>query len=314
MTISVIIVSYNTCAMTLTCLRTLYENLGGMSAEVWVVDNASSDDSVTAIQRDFPDVHIIANDTNRGFGAANNRAIQRSTGDYLLLLNSDAFIKLRSIQALVACMQDNPSAGVVGPKLLNEDGSLQRSCYRYPTPFRALCESLFITASFPRSKLVGDYRAWPHDSELPVDFVIGACMLVRRSALAQVGLFDERFFLYAEETDWCLRFHKAGWKILFTPQAEVVHLIQGSGKAQSERVFNEFRHANETFINKHYGAPGLWLYRVSQIIGAGARLVLLGTLGLLGVTRRIDPHHSAAEWRRILSWNLGFRGPRLRSP
>ena len=138
-------------------------------------------------------------------------------------------------------------------------------------------------------------------------------MLVRRSALEEVGLFDERFFLYAEETDWCLRFHKAGWKILFTPQAEVVHLNQGSGKAQSERVFNEFRHASETFIGKHYGFPGLWFYRGTQVIGASARVVLLGALDLLGVARRSGEHHSAAEWRRILGWSLGFRGPRLRN-
>ena len=214
--ISAIVVSYNTRAMTLDCLRDLYADLGDTPAEVFVVDNASTDGSAGTIREQFPRTIVIDNTTNAGFGAANNQAIRRATGTYLLLLNSDAMVKAGAIGALVEQMRSDGRIAVVGPRLLNADGSLQASCYKFPGPARSIFENTLLTAAFPNHRVVGDYRAWNHDAARGVELAIGACLLVRRVAVDEIGLFDEDFFLYAEETDWLYRFHRAGWKIWFT--------------------------------------------------------------------------------------------------
>jgi GT2 family glycosyltransferase len=313
-TITVIIVSYNTRQMTLECLRTLYANVGAATAEVFVVDNASTDGSADAIRDAFPQVRLIRNQKNQGFGPANNQAIRLASGTYICLLNSDAFPLPHAIERLIAYMDAHPKAAIVGPRLLNGDGSLQRSCHRFPSPWRATCEYLLLTAAFPRSGLVGDYRTWSHDSEREVDFVIGACMLVRRAAIEVVGLFDEDFFFYSEETDWCRRFQKCGWKICFTASAEVSHLNGASGAAQPDAVFNEFRRAQERFIRKHYGFFGLALIRFVVVIGAGLRVAAFGLLAALP-RNRAKRLELCRKWTRILTWTLGRRGPGLnRSP
>jgi GT2 family glycosyltransferase len=200
-TVSVIIVSFNTRQMTLDCLRALDDALAAdglaSAAEVLVVDNGSTDGSAAAVREAFPDVVLIENQTNRGFSAANNQAIRVAKGERVLLLNSDAFPRAGAIAALMRYLDEHPRVAAVGPRLLNADGSLQPSCFRFAGPWRSVCENLLLSAAFPNSRLVGDFRAWPHDAERDdVDFVIGACMLVRRAAIEQVGVFDEAFFLY----------------------------------------------------------------------------------------------------------------------
>jgi N-acetylglucosaminyl-diphospho-decaprenol L-rhamnosyltransferase len=287
----------------------LYADLGGMAAEVFVVDNGSGDDSVAAVRAAFPAVVVIEVGRNAGFGAANNLAIARATGEFVLLLNTDAFVRPGAVAALVGYLRDHPRTAVVGPRLLNADGSLQRSCYKFPSPARAFCEHALLTAAFPNNRLLGDYRAWPHDAEREVEFVIGACMLVRRSAIEQVGGFDERFFMYSEETDWCRRFRDAGWAVAFTPAAEVVHLNGGSGRRQPDRVFNEFRLSAERYVRKHHGGVGLAMFRACLIGGACVRIAAFGVRALMpggGQGRGM-----VRQWVRILAWNLGFRGPAL---
>lgn len=312
-TITVIIVSYNTRQMTLECLRTLYANAGGANLEVFVVDNASNDGSAQAIRDVFPQAHLIRNEQNVGFGPANNQAIRLATSEYILLLNSDAFPRPHAIERLIAYLDAHPDTAIVGPRLLNRDDSLQRSCYRFPTPWRMACEYLLLTAAFPNNRWFGDYRAWPHDSEREVDFVIGACMLVRRAAIQEAGLFDEDFFFYSEETDWCRRFHRAGWKICFTPHAQVQHLNGASGAAQPDAVFNEFRRAQERFIRKHDGPLGLAVVRIVVVIGAALRVA---AFFLLSAAKGKRAQHWAAcrKWTRILAWTLGRRGPGLKKP
>jgi hypothetical protein len=308
--LSVIIVSYNTRDLTLRCLTDLYADLKGMAAEVFVVDNGSSDDSVAMISQTFPAVVLIESATNRGFGPANNLAMARAVGEFILLLNSDAFVRPGAVAALIDYLRTHPSTVVVGPRLLNADGSLQRSCYRFPGPFRAICEHLLLTAAFPRNSLVGDYRRWEHDADRVVDFVIGACVLLRREAVEQVGMFDEAFFMYAEETDLCRRLKDRGWTVAFTPSAQVVHLNGGSGKAQSDRVFNEFGRGGERYIRKHHGVVGLAVFRVAMIFGSLVRITMFGALALLP-GRRERAMALVRKWVRILTWNLGHRGEGL---
>jgi GT2 family glycosyltransferase len=297
--------------MTLECLGTLYASLRGVDAEIFVVDNGSQDGSAAAIRDAFPAVNVIANVENRGFAAANNQAIRVSRGEYVLLLNSDAFPKSDAVQRLVAYLDANPGVAVVGPRVLNRDESLQKSCYPFPGPWRAVCDYLLLTAAFPNSRLFGDYRAWAHDDERVVDFVIGACMLVRRCALDQVGLLDEDFFFYGEEADWCRRFHSAKWKVCFTPSAEIYHLNGASGATQPDRVLNEFRRAQERFMRKHHGMAALILFRIVVVLGSVLRIAAFGVIALVAPGKRSARLALVRKWCRILLWTLGRRGPGL---
>jgi GT2 family glycosyltransferase len=306
--ISVIIVSYNTCDMTLKCLADLYAELNTIRAEVFVVDNASADRSVEAIRTNFPDVHVIANTQNRGFGAANNQALKTARGEFLLLLNSDAFIKPGAIAALIGALRQDPKAGAVGPRLLNRDGSLQISCFRFPSPFRAWVENLWISTAFPHHPIIGDYRRWPHDAPRVVDWVIGACLLVRREVYEKVGGFDERFFMYAEETDWQRRIRDAGWTIVFTPAAQVIHLGGISGAGEKPRINRHFFQSLDYYERQHHGILGLILLRIAMIVGSFLRLGLWLAASIQPRRRVVAfgklRHHARLLGRQLSCWSL----------
>ncbi len=298
--LSVIIVSYNTRDVTLECLRRLRDGLGGIAAEVIVVDNASHDGSPEQIRDQFGDVQLIASQRNLGFGSANNIAMQRAKGRYVLLLNSDAYVEQAAIGALKGYLEAHDNAGVVGPKLLNADGTLQRSCFRYPTPMRAWLENMGIARLCkPRSRL-GDYRQWAHDEAGPVDWAVGACLLVRHEVIERVGGFDERFFMYAEETDWQKRIRDAGWSIHFNPAARVMHLGGASGASDQVRVNRHFFDSLDAYQVKHHGWIGLIAFRGAMVIGALARLPGWSLAYLLRPTRRVR----AAGKVRLYAWLL----------
>ena len=272
--ISAIIVSYNTREMTLECLRTLETELRGCDTEIFLVDNASHDGSAEAVRAAFPRVRVIANAVNTGFGAANNRAMQEARGRYYLLLNSDAFPLPGALGKLVEYLQEHPAVGVVGPRLLNADGSMQLSCFRFPTPRQTWCENLWLSSLFPQHPVLGNYRRWPHDRERLVDWVGGACMLLRREVVEEVGGFDERFFLYAEETDWQRRMRDAGWEIAFTPTSVVTHLGGASGASTKARTNRHFFDSLDRYERKHHGLTGLVSLRAAMIAGCGLRAIL----------------------------------------
>jgi GT2 family glycosyltransferase len=278
--LSVIIISFNTRAMTLRCLATLSESLGNLDTEIFVVDNSSRDGSAEAIREQYPSVILIENERNAGFGAANNLAMQQAKGKYLLLLNSDAFPQSGAIAQLVAYLDGHPEVGVVGPRLLNEDRTLQRSCFRFPTPLQAWLENLWITALVADHPYFGDYRRWAHDRERDVDFVVGACFLIRRSVYEQVGGFDERFFMYQEEADWQRRIQQAGWRVTFTPNAEVTHLGGGSGGSEPERVNRSFFESLDSYAKKHHGIVGLLSIRTAMLVGCSLRAVLWAVVAI----------------------------------
>lgn len=296
-TISIIIVSYNTRRMTLECLRTLYAGLGELTAEVWLVDNASQDGSADAVAEGFPAVRLIRNFANKGFAAANNQAMQLAAGEYFLLLNSDAFVAPGAVAALLAYLRSHSEVGMVGPRLSNEDGSLQRSCFRFPTPARAWLENLWVSALLPGHWAAGDYRRWPHDSERRVDWVIGACLLVRREVFEQVGGFDERFFMYAEETDWQRRIRDRGWDIGFTPAAVVTHLGGASGAREKARINRHFFDSLDFYERKHHGLRGLVALRAAMVLGCCLRAPLWAAAGALPRLRAV-----ARSKVRLLCW------------
>jgi GT2 family glycosyltransferase len=271
--VSVIIISYNTRQMTLDCLRALYADLGDLQAEVFVVDNASSDGSTAAVTEVFPQVRVIANPVNVGFGAANNQAMQVARGEFFMLLNSDAFLRPGVMRTLVDYLRIHPGVGVVGPKILNADGSTQQSCYRFPSPGQCWRENFWITAAFGDHPFLGDYRTWPHDRERDVEWIIGACLLLRREVYERVGGFDERFFMYSEETDWQRRIRDAGWEITFLPTAQVTHLGGASGGKEKAKVNRHFFESLDYYERKHHGMLGLVSLRVAMVLGCFVRSV-----------------------------------------
>ena len=303
-TLSVLIVSYNTRDMTLECLRVLFAALEGLTAEVIVVDNASRDGSAEAVAKAFPAVRLVASGTNAGFGAANNLAMRMAAGRYFLLLNSDAFPHAGCLPALVRYLDEHPQAGVAGPRLVNADGSLQRSCWRFPSPLRSWLDSFWLTSLLGRHPAFDDYRRWPHDREREVDFAIGACLLVRREVHEQVGGFDERFFMYQEETDWQLRIKQAGWRVMFTPTGTVTHLGGGSGKDEAVKINRIFFESQDRYNLKHHGRVGFASNRAAQVVGAALRVACWGALSLVPGGRRTRARHELHRQSQFLRRHL----------
>ena len=188
-----------------------------------------------------------------------------ANGDYFLLINSDAFLTSGAVEALVKFLGKYPKTGAVGPRLLNADGSLQRSCHRFPSPARAWLENLWISTLLSNHPTIGGYGLWDHQSERFVDFVSGACMLVRRKTYQQVGGFDEMFFMYAEETDWQRRMHAKGWKVGFTPEAKVVHL--GGASRGAAGIRRQVFQSLDRYQYKHHGVGGLLSLRAAMVVG-----------------------------------------------
>ena len=315
MLLSTIIVTYNTREMTLDCLRSLLADTQDLEHEIFIVDNASTDGTLDAIRKDFPPVRIIANTENKGFGAANNQAMRIATGKYFLLLNSDAFPKPGAIPTLIKELESQPAVALIGPKLLNPDDSMQLSCFKFPSPARAWLENTWLATVFSRNQILGDYRHWPHDTARCVDWLIGACMLLRREVYEQVGGFDERFFMYAEESDWQLRKQKAGHKIAFTPHAQVMHLAGAStdpSKPKKEKsLINEhFFHSLDLYTVKHHGLAGLFFLRSAMITGTLLRFPLY-LAALLIPKRRTRAKKKLELHRWLLKRQLTTPAPKI---
>ena len=293
--ISAIMVSYNTRELTLRALEALEVASEGLDVETWLVDNDSHDGSVAAVKARFPDVNVIETGANLGFGAANNRAMARARGDYFLLLNTDAFLEAETLRELLEAATRHPRAAVVAPRILNEDGSRQKSVWPFPTPATNWMENLGLGWGLRRFAPDKVQSHSPED-ECEVPWAIGACLLVRRAAYEQIGGFDEDFWMYAEETDWQKKMRLAGWQIVFTPCAVLTHLGGASG-ATNIRVSVEFFRSQERYTFKHHGALGLFSSRVALMFGQCARLPFF-TLRVL-----LDPRNERARAKlKLARW------------
>ncbi len=258
--LSIIIVSWNASDLLAACLQSLYDTLDVPRTEVIVVDNASDDGSPEMVRARFPQVRLIENRENRGFAAANNQGMRESRGRYLLLLNSDTEVKPGALRTLMSFLDMHLNVGVVGPKLLNTDSTLQRSSYTFPTVFK---ESVLLAGEKVTRLLLGDYPFAPITrSAMPVDWVKGAALMIRRDVVETVGLMDESFFFYTEETEWCYRVKQGGWLVMYQPEAVIVHHDGGSsGRVSLQRRLRLYG-SKQQFFRKHYGK------RAAQIYGA----------------------------------------------
>ena len=252
-----------------------------------VVDNASRDGTVAFVRARFPDVRVVE-EQNRGLAAGWNAGIRETDSRYVLLLNADAWLVGDALRQLVAFADTRPRAAVVGPRLLNADGTLQRSVRGFPTLWRLATEYLFLRKLAPRSSALNSFYAggFAHDAVREAEFVMGACLLARREAITEVGLLDEDYFLFSEETDWCYRFHQAGWEVVFFPGAECVHV---GGAAHGGRLYRENLRGHLLFFWKHRGSAE----------AERARRLLLVALRLRGVIFRAE---RGRVYRETAAW------------
>jgi hypothetical protein len=259
MQLSIIIVSWNTQALLRACLTKLSGELSGIESEVFVIDNNSADGSAAMVRDEFPWAKLTANDSNRGFAAANNQALKVTTGKYILLLNPDTEVYPESLSTLMRFLDEHPKVGVVAPQLLNTDGSIQDSCRQFPTFLGMSYELLGLSRLFPGVVRFREYKMldFHHDVESAVDQPEGACLMLRREVIDQVGILDEGYFMLFEEVDWCYRIKKAGWEIWFTPTAKVLHHYGQSIKQVKTKMILSSHRGLYRFWHKHYRG-GRW--------------------------------------------------------
>lgn len=300
--LSIIIVSWNVCDLLRRCLQSVDREQRAVGSEVIVIDNASSDGSAEMVAREFPQVRLIANAENRGFPGANNQGIAVSAGRYVMLLNPDTEVLGDALKMIVAYLDAQPQVGALGPQLLNPDGSVQSSRRRFPTFWTALFESTWLRPWAPAGLLERYYVLDRRDDETSeVDWVTGACLVVRREALEQVGGLDEGFFMYSEELDWCKRIKAAGWKVVYFPEAQVIHY----GGKSSEQVLParhiHFQTSKIRYFRKHHGALPATLLRFFLLALYGQQLALEAVKGALGHKRLLRRQRVAAYWQVLRS-------------
>ncbi len=285
--IAVIIVNWNAREDLRVCLKSLFAGPKPQrDYEVWVVDNASADGSAAMVAAEFPMVHLRANTANLGFSKANNQAIAETESRYVFLLNSDAAIHPGALEALIAYADDHKSAAILGPKVLNPDGSVQYSCRRFPSLGAGFFRNTYLGRLFPNNKFARDYLMtdFDHASDLPVDWVSGCAMLLRRTAIDRIGALDERFYMYCEDVDVCQRAWDAGMEVIYVPEAVVTHAIGRSSDKNADTMIKEFhrswyeydlkRHPKSSLLRRAAVYCGLWLraaVRIAKRRAAGRR-------------------------------------------
>lgn len=279
--LSIIIVSYNTKELLSVCLSHLVK--AAKKWEVIVVDNASVDGTQKMVQEKFPWIHLIANEKNSGFAAANNMGLGRSRGRYLLLLNSDTEASIDAIEKVLTFLDTHPDVGAATCQLMLPSGEVDPACHRgFPTPWGALTYFVGLEKLFPGSRLFGQYHLGFRSMDVPheIDSPSGAFFMVRREVYAAVGGLDEDYFMYGEDLDWSYRIRSAGWKIFYIPGIQVLHRKKQSGRASDDKATRKVsqRHFYETmllFYTKHYA------HRYSPLTTFFVRLVLLIRLRFL---------------------------------
>ena len=276
--VSVVVVTYNALPWLEQCLESV------RGREVVVVDHGSTDGTLDVVRERFPDARIVEQD-NKGMGGGNNAGMQVANGRWFFLLNSDAWVVGDGLDRLVAYGDAHPDAAVVGPRLRNTDGTLQRSVRAEPTLWRLATEYLFIRKLAPRSRLLNPLYAggFDHETEREADWLYGPALLVRREAVEQVGAFDEAFFMFSEEVDWMTRFRAGGWKVLFYPGAEVVHV---GGATHGGRMYVENLRGHLRWFAKHRGPKA----------AERVRLLLLWSLRLRALVLRRGPYREGIRF------------------
>lgn len=273
--ISIIIVNWNSKLLLVKCIESIITKNINFMYEIIVIDNASIDGSSEVLRLEYPNVILIKNMDNFGFSKANNIGIRKALGKYMCFINSDVEVLDNCIDNLYIFMEENINVGMVGPKILGRDKIVQRSCMGFPTLWNLFSRSMALDFIFPKTKIFGGQMMtyWPHDSIREVDVINGCFWMVRREAIEQVGPLDETFFIYAEDIDWCLRFHKSGWRVIFYPLAEAIHYGGGSSANAPMRFYIEMQKANFLYWKKYHNFLSQKIYLMIRIFHESIRLI-----------------------------------------
>jgi len=282
--LSVIYVNWNASDLLQKSLKTLPEAIADIDYDVWVVDNASTDGSAAMVRANFPQVNLIQNSTNTGFASANNQGMKFAKGRYFLLINTDAFAAPGSINQLHKLAEEQPRAGIIGARLVNLDGSFQGSYVDFPN----LLQEFLILSSLGRLF----YGSWypNHSAEAAngpkmVDYVQGACLLVRRQAYEAVGGLDESYFMYAEEVDWCYSMHRAGWEVWYQPSASVTHIGGASSRTRANQRETDLYVSRVRYFRKNHGLLAAGVLEAMIISIAGVKYVSHAALRMINRRR-----------------------------
>lgn len=301
--LSVVIVNWNTRGLLRQCLRSLEWALGRDKAQLLMVDNASSDGSTQMVESEFPWVEVIASQQNLGFAAGNNLALERARGRYVLLLNPDTEVTPGAIEQMTRLLDGRPDVGIVGTTLLNPDGSLQLSCHRFYGFRHSLKHNRLVDRLVGRREMLSAHRA---PAPVDVDWMTGACLTARKSALDEVGVFDPSFFVYGEEIDLQYRMHRQGWRVVYVPSPGVVHYGgQSARQSPGAASLHDYR-GRWLFLRKHYPlhSRGAYLAKTVVALAFWATYWRLAALAGRGA-------QAGLQWRahwQLLTWHLADRG------
>jgi N-acetylglucosaminyl-diphospho-decaprenol L-rhamnosyltransferase len=310
--LSIIIINWRSQAFVRDCLTSIRANIGSLTHEILVVDNASFDGCEKMVRSEFPHVLFIQSKCNLGFAAANNLAFARSSGRNVLFLNPDTEVRGAAIQELVSALECLPDAGMVGARLLNSDGSLQTTCIAaIPVILNQTLNLRCLQRSFPRWKIWGMRALFENNTApVPVEAISGACMLARREVIHRVGGFRTDYFMYAEDMDLCVTVAHAGWKIYYVPDAAIVHHAGGSSASREESNFSNImlRQSVTHFFRLYRGPFYAILYRASLAVVAALRILalLISFPILIPWWSYRDASLALKKWRCIFLWSLGI--------
>ncbi len=279
MDLSIIIVTWNSEEFIRNCLDSIFLSLVNFTSEVIVVDNNSSDETAKIVEQLYPQVNLIQNKENLGYAKGNNQGIEESRGEYVLLLNPDTQVLEDSLSLMYRFMEENPNAGALGPKLLNPDKTVQPSCREFPTFSTLIWEFSGLSRLFPRSGVFGRWRMgyFDFDKQREVDQPMASCLMLRRAALEDVGIFDESLAMFFNDVDLCYRIKKGGWKIYFYPEAKVIHHKGGSTRKAKARMIWLSHWAFYKFFKKHKAGLVnrllLFVFLIPLILSAAVRIL-----------------------------------------
>ena len=312
--LDILVVNFNTGHLLSNMFTAVGASRGVSSVRLLCVDNASTDGSLETFKKLYPDVYLESNKKNIGFGRANNQLIPQIQGDFLLLLNTDAFVSPDTLEKTMAYMQQHPDCGVLGVRLVGRDGQLQPSCRYFPTPFNLFLSKTGLAWLFPWVRLIDDMN-WDHASVRECDWVPGCYYLIRREVLDSIGLFDPRYFLYYEEVDHCKRVKQAGWKVTYYPETQVVHIGGESAKSigkisEAGRQLSALQVESELlYLRKHHGLAGLLGHLSLLILGdliLAAKHLFKGRRQALTACRK----NHVLTWHLLLATKLATRPTR----
>jgi GT2 family glycosyltransferase len=283
--VSICIVTYHARDFLRDSLRSIYAAVDSISFEIIVVDNHSEDGTLDMLRKEFPEVQLLINQQNTGYTRPNNQAIRVSQGRTILLINPDTLVEPNTITELVSFLDIHPEVGIVGPKVLNRDGTLQKQCRRSEArPWDSICYFSGLSRLFPHDKRFAGYLMTYLDEDLTheAEAVSGSCMLIRREVIDQVGYLDENFFAYQEDTDYCRRTRLAGWKVYYNPSAQIIHYGgEGGSKVQPYRAILEWHRSYYLYYRKHFAKDYPVIFSVVYYFGMLIKLGLTLSVNLL---------------------------------